>query len=75
MLVAFAVRTGLAGAYLIALTLNGRFDIGFAVLAVAVAMIWAAPLVRTAIRRHRHKLPAGAPVTPAAQAVRIFPQV
>jgi hypothetical protein len=40
-----------------------------------VAMIWAAPLVRTAIRRHRHKLPAGAPVTPAAQAVRIFPQV
>jgi hypothetical protein len=52
MLIAFAVRTGLAGAYLTALTLNGRFDIVFAVLAVAVALIWAAPLVRTGFPRH-----------------------
>ena len=51
MLIAFAVRTGLAGAYLTALTLNGRFGVVFAVLAVAVALIWAAPLVRA--RSHR----------------------
>jgi uncharacterized membrane protein YjjP (DUF1212 family) len=51
MLIAFAVRTGLAGAYLTALTLNGRFDVVFAVLAAAVALIWAAPLVRTGFPR------------------------
>jgi tetrahydromethanopterin S-methyltransferase subunit C len=51
MLIAFAVRTGLAGAYLTALTLNGRFGVVFGVLAVAVALIWAAPLVRA--RSHR----------------------
>jgi hypothetical protein len=52
MLIAFAVRTGLAGAYLTALILNGRFDVVFAVLAVAVALIWAAPLMRTSFPRH-----------------------
>jgi len=37
MLIAFAVRTGLAGAYLTALTLNGRFGVVFAVLAEKVS--------------------------------------
>ena len=61
MLVAFAVRTGLAGAYLTALMVHGSLDTFAALLAVAVVLIWAAPVVRTAARRHRHRPVAAGP--------------
>ncbi|MCA2213221.1 hypothetical protein [Jidongwangia harbinensis] len=50
---AFLARTVVAGGYLVAMLLNGRFDAVVAVLACGVALVWAAPLLRDAwCRRH-----------------------
>jgi len=41
-------RTFVAGAYLLALILHGRWDGGTAGLALAVVAVWAAPAIRDA---------------------------
>jgi hypothetical protein len=50
MLFALATRTAVAGAYLMGLVLTGLFDTMAALLAAAVVLIWAVPLVRSAMR-------------------------
>ena len=55
MLLALIMRSLVAGAYLVALTMHGAFDAVVALVAVAVVLIWAAPLIRDAICRRRHE--------------------
>jgi Co/Zn/Cd efflux system component len=52
MLLAILTRTVIAGAYLMGLLWHGLFDTLAALLAAAVVLIWAAPLIRSALRRH-----------------------
>jgi hypothetical protein len=50
---AFLARTLIAGGYLLAVVLNGRFDAVTVLLVAAVSAVWAAPLARDAwCRRH-----------------------
>jgi hypothetical protein len=56
MLSALALRSLVAGAYLLALLVNGSFDAVAAVLAPAILLIWAAPLIRDTIRRRHTEL-------------------
>jgi hypothetical protein len=58
---AFLARTLVAGGYLTALLVHGRFDPSVAVLAVSVLLVWAAPLLRDAWCR-RHACAANGPV-------------
>ena len=53
MLLALVLRSLVAGAYLLALAFHGAFTAVAAVVALAILLIWAAPLVRDAARR-RH---------------------
>jgi hypothetical protein len=50
MLFALVTRTVVAGAYLVGLLWHGLFDTLAALLAAAVVLIWAVPLIRSAIR-------------------------
>ena len=47
------LRSVVAGAYLVALFLNGRFDLFIALLAGSIVLIWAAPQVRKVAHRRR----------------------
>jgi hypothetical protein len=50
---AFLARTLVAGGYLTAMLANGHFDAVVAVLALGLALVWAAPLARDVwCRRH-----------------------
>ncbi|HET6530524.1 MAG TPA: hypothetical protein VFH03_07905 [Actinoplanes sp.] len=50
MLFALVTRTVIAGAYLMGLLWPGLFDTLAALLAAAVVLIWAAPLIRSVMR-------------------------
>ncbi len=53
MLLALVLRSLVTGAYLVALVFHGTFDAVATLVAMAIVLIWAAPLVRDAGRR-RH---------------------
>ncbi len=63
MLLALILRSLVAGAYLVALTVHGA-DARAALVAAAVVLIWAAALVRDALRRRRHERQGSAMVAP-----------
>ncbi len=58
MLLALVARTIVAAAYLVALLFHGTFDTVALLAGLSMVLIWAAPLVRDAIRR-RHRETAG----------------
>jgi hypothetical protein len=47
------LRSIVAGAYLVALTLNGRFDLLTALLALGMVLVWAVPQLRRMADRRR----------------------
>jgi hypothetical protein len=55
MLLALVARTLVAGAYLTALLFHGTFNTLATLVGLAMVLIWAAPLVRDAIRRRREE--------------------
>ncbi len=55
MLLAFVLRSLVAGAYLTALVFHGTFDAVALLVALAMVLIWAAPLARDAVRRRRQR--------------------
>ena len=61
MLLALVLRSLVAGAYLTALVFHGTFDIVALLVGFAMVLIWAAPLVRDALRRREQRRAAAAP--------------
>lgn len=47
------LRSIVAGAYLVALTLNGRFDLLTGLLALGMVLVWAVPQLRQVADRRR----------------------
>lgn len=47
------LRSIVAGAYLVALTLNGKFDLLTALLALGMVLVWAVPQLRRMADRRR----------------------
>ena len=61
MLLALVLRSLVAGAYLTALVFHGTFDTVALLVALAMVLIWAAPLVRDALRRREQRRATAAP--------------
>jgi hypothetical protein len=63
MLIALAARTAVVAAYLIALVLHGRAGAASGTLALAVVLVWGAPLLRDRLRRSAARPGTPGPVT------------